>query len=276
MILTFIHWNVSPDIADLGFFSIRWYSVFFAVGFILSYQILNHYFIKEMVTPGLLDRLTIYMVVATVAGARLGHCLFYDFEYFSDHIVEIFLPFKFEPEFRFIGFQGLASHGGAIAILVVIVFFCHKYKISFLWTLDRLALVIPLAGFMIRMGNLMNSEMIGRPTTVSWAFIFERIDHVPRHPGQLYEAIFYILIFITLNILHRYSHNSEGFIFGLFLVLLFSARFAVEFSKEDQVGFEKNMIFNMGQLLSLPFILTGGVLMLVKRSKKQQRKYVNI
>jgi phosphatidylglycerol:prolipoprotein diacylglycerol transferase len=276
MVTGFFYWGVDPEIVDFGFISLRWYSILFALGFIFSYRILTHYFKQEKAQPWLLDKLTIYVVVGTVIGARLGHCLFYDFDYYSHHILEIFLPVKFEPQFHFTGFQGLASHGGAVAIFIALIIFSKKYSVPFFWILDRLALVIPIAGFMIRLGNLMNSEMIGKPTDVKWAFVFERVDLIPRHPGQLYEAIFYLLIFISLNVFHRYSQRPQGFIFGLFLVLLFSARFIVEFFKEEQVSFEENMILNMGQLLSIPFIALGMVIMIVPRKNRLTREPDNI
>lgn len=262
---SFIRWNPSPILFDFGFFSLRWYGLLFALGFVLSYQILQHYFKKEKVVPGLLDSLTIYVVLAAVIGARLGHCLFYDFDYYADHLLEIFLPVKFHPQFEFIGFQGLASHGGAFGILVAIAIFCIRKNISFFWVLDKLALVIPLAGCCIRLGNLMNSEILGKPSTVSWAFIFEREDLQPRHPAQLYEALSYLFIFVALHFLHRALQWRPGFIFGIFLVLLFTARFFLEFLKENQSPFESDLIFNMGQLLSIPFIFSGLILAIIKR-----------
>jgi phosphatidylglycerol:prolipoprotein diacylglycerol transferase len=262
----FIPWNVSPDIIDLGFFPLRWYSVFFAIGFILSYQILQRYFRTEDVKPHVLENLTIYIVVATVVGARLGHCFFYEFDYYSHHLLEVFLPIKIHPKLEFVGYQGLASHGGAIGILVALIIFTKKYKVSLSWILDRLALVIPLAGCCIRLGNLFNSEIIGRPSNVPWAFIFERVDNLPRHPGQLYEAILYVLIFVFLNWLYHQTPRQSGYIFGAFLVLLFSARFLVEFSKEPQSDFESTIVLNMGQLLSIPFIFFG--LLIVLRNGK--------
>ncbi|HEY5749297.1 MAG TPA: prolipoprotein diacylglyceryl transferase [Chryseolinea sp.] len=261
----FIHWNPSPTLFDLGFFSLRWYGMLFALGFVLSYQILQHYFKKEKVVPGLLDSLTIYVVLAAVIGARLGHCLFYDFDYYADHILEIFLPVKFQPQFEFIGFQGLASHGGAFGILIAITIFCIRKNISFFWVLDKLALVIPLAGCCIRLGNLMNSEILGKPSTVPWAFIFEQEDPQPRHPAQLYEALSYLLIFVALHFLNRGLNRRPGFIFGIFLVLLFATRFLLEFLKENQSPFESDLTFNMGQLLSIPFILFGLILAILKR-----------
>ncbi|MEK6476293.1 prolipoprotein diacylglyceryl transferase [Catalinimonas sp. 4WD22] len=262
--INYIVWNPDGIIFDLGFIALRWYSLLFALGFILSYQILSVYFKREGVAQEKLDKLTIYLVLATVIGARLGHCLFYDFEYYSQHIAEIFLPVRFSPEFEFTGFQGLASHGGILGVFIATILFCRKYKVELLWLLDRLSVVGALAGCCIRLGNLMNSEIIGKPATVDWAFIFAKVDDVPRHPAQLYEAIAYFLIFVVLSILYRKTHKPSGFIFGLFFVLLFSARFFIEFFKADQVAFEADMTLNMGQWLSIPFIISGLVLMFLK------------
>lgn len=261
-LMLYIVWNPDNAIFDLGFFALRWYSLLFASGFILSYILLKHRFEKENIPLKRLEKLTIYVALATFIGARLGHVIFYDFDYYSKHIVEIFLPFTFEPEFEFTGYQGLASHGGAIGILIAVILFSRKYNFRFLWVFDKLALVIPLVGGLIRIGNLMNSEIIGKPATVSWAFIFEKVDQVPRHPAQLYEAIGYFLLFIFLQIRSK-RFKSDGVIFGLFLTLLFSSRFLIEFFKENQSAFEAGMFLNMGQILSIPFII-GGVILIFK------------
>lgn len=265
--MAYIYWNPDGTIIDLGFYALRWYSVLFALGFIFSYIILKKQFAKENIPEEKLERLTIYVILATVIGARLGHCLFYDFDYYSQHLTEIFLPFRFKPSFQFVGYQGLASHGGVIAILIALIIYSRKFNVKLLWILDKLALVTPLAGYFIRLGNLMNSEIIGKPSTVPWAFIFQEVDNVPRHPGQLYEAIAYLGIFIFLNILNKKINKEPGFIFGLFLTLLFSARFIIEFFKVDQSAFEAEMIINMGQLLSLPFIIFGLILIALKKSE---------
>lgn len=266
--MTYIHWHPSPVIVDLGFYELRWYSFLFALGFALSYIILNVQFKEIGFGEKLLDKLTVYIVAATVIGARLGHCLFYDWDYYSSHILEIFLPFRIHPKFEFTGFQGLASHGGIFAIVVAVILFSKKYDIEALWIFDKLSIVGALAGACIRLGNLMNSEIIGTPTGVPWAFIFERVDPLPRHPGQLYEAIAYFLIFVLLNIVEKKTNRRSGFIFGLFLFLLFLTRFLLEFFKVDQSAFESGMLFNMGQLLSIPFILLGLILILVNKGKQ--------
>jgi prolipoprotein diacylglyceryl transferase len=242
----------------------------FVLGFILSYQILNYYFKAEKISHDTLDSLTIYVIIGSVVGARLGHCLFYDFDYYSRHLLEIFLPVQTEPHFQFIGYQGLASHGGAFGILSAISIFCYRKKISVLWTLDKLALVTPLAGCCIRLGNLMNSEILGKPTSISWAFIFDREDQLPRHPAQLYEALSYLVIFIVLNILYRKGRRQPGYILGIFLTLLFSVRFFLEYMKDDQSAFEKDMFLNMGQILSIPFVIVGIILAYKKFSQSSK------
>lgn len=268
--LSYIVWNPDPIIFDLGFYALRWYSLLFALGFVLGYSILRSHFKKAGLGEEMLEKLTIYVVLATIIGARLGHCLFYDWDYYSDHIVEIFLPVRFQPEFEFTGFQGLASHGGIFGIVVAVLLYSREYKIKSFWVFDKLSLVGALAGACIRFGNLMNSEIVGKPADVPWAFIFEKVDSVPRHPGQLYEALAYLTIFGILYILTQNNKREPGFIFGLFFTLLFSARFIIEFFKADQSDFEAGMVLNMGQLLSIPFILFGIVLVFLKWQKTNQ------
>lgn len=271
--LNSIIWNPNPVIFDLGFYELRWYSFLFALGFILGYTIFKGQFKETAFGENLLDKLTVYIVIATVIGARLGHCLFYDWDYYSNHIVEIFLPIRTQPELEFIGFQGLASHGGIFAIVLAVILFSKKYDIKALWIFDKLSIVGALAGTCIRLGNLMNSEIVGKPADVPWAFIFVRVDAVPRHPGQLYEALTYLTIFALLFTLDRKAKREPGFIFGLFFVLLFSARFIIEFFKANQSDFEANMLFNMGQLLSIPFILFGAIMAYRKRHKTSQQSF---
>ncbi|WP_090472613.1 prolipoprotein diacylglyceryl transferase [Mucilaginibacter sp. OK268] len=265
----YITWNPNPNIFDLGFYALHWYSVLFLGGFVLGYLIIKQRFKTACINPYLLERLTLYTVAGSLIGARLGHCLFYDWEYYHSHIIEIILPFQFTPHFKVTGYQGLASHGGGIGIFIALWLYHRKYHkdINLLWVMDQLALVVPLAGCCIRLGNLMNSEIIGRPTQMSWAFIFVRDDSVPRHPAQLYEAMAYLGIFIILNLVTRYRPSKNGFLLGLFLTLVFTARFLLEGIKEDQVAFEAHMSLNMGQLLSIPFIVAGIILMILKSRK---------
>ena len=185
---------------------------------------------------------------------------FYEFGYYKHHLLEIIFPFRITNRgFEWTGYQGLASHGGAIGILLALALYCKRYKQSFLFVVDRLVIVIALAGFFIRVGNLFNSEIIGKATTMTWAFIFERVDPIPRHPSQVYEAIAYLIIFFILGIAYqkRGSRIPKGALFGLFMVLVFSARFFIEFSKENQESFESQWILNMGQILSIPFFILG-------------------
>jgi phosphatidylglycerol:prolipoprotein diacylglycerol transferase len=265
----YITWNPNPNIFDLGFYALHWYSVLFLSGFVLGYLIIKQRFKTACINPYLLERLTLYIVAGSLIGARLGHCLFYDWEYYHSHIIEIILPFQFTPHFKVTGYQGLASHGGGIGIFIALWLYHRKHHkdINLLWIMDQLALVVPLAGCCIRLGNLMNSEIIGHPTQASWAFIFVRDDGIPRHPAQLYEAMAYLGIFIVLNLVFRYRPSKNGFLLGLFLTLVFTARFLLEGLKEDQVAFEAQMSLNMGQLLSIPFIVAGIILMIVKSRK---------
>lgn len=270
MILNTITWNPSDSIIDLGFFALRYYSLCFLLAFVASYIVVKKQFIKHHIDVALMDSLTIYVVLGTLIGARLGHCLFYDFAYYSQHPLEIILPFTFSPVFRITGFQGLASHGGGIGIMVSLILFCRKFKIRLWYMLDQIALVVPLAGMFIRLGNLMNSEIVGKPTDVSWAFIFLKNDTIPRHPAQLYEALAYFVIFSVVYFLVKKFPRAWGFYFGMVIFLIFCFRLGVEFIKEDQSAFEKGMLLNMGQILSIPFILTGMVIMYLKRGEPEK------
>ncbi len=267
MIIININWDVNPEIFRLGGFALRYYSLFFALAFLLSYAIMARIFKKENVPGEYLNRLSIFLGVGTILGARLGHTLFYEFSYYKNHLLEIFLPFRIENgKFELTGYQGLASHGAAIGIIIAVVWYCRKYKQSFLWIMDRLVIVVALSAFFIRIGNLFNSEIIGKPSNASWAFVFEREDMVPRHPAQLYEAILYLFIFGILLFLYKgnIQKRRDGFIFGSFLIMLFTVRFLVEFVKENQETFENTLPINMGQILSIPFILIGLYLMASK------------
>ena len=197
----------------------------------------------------LVEDLTIYVVLGTIIGARLGHILFYDLKDYLADPIEIFKVWH----------GGLASHGGAIGILIGTYLFCKKYKIDYIWMLDRLVVVVCITSAMIRIGNLMNSEIIGKPTQLPWAFIFTEVDNVPRHPSQLYESIFCFVLFIFLLYIWKNYRDKlgRGFIFGLFLILMWGQRFIVEFTKEVQVDFESALPLDMGQILSIPFFLAG-------------------
>lgn len=177
-----------------------------------------------------------------------------------------------ENYYKFIGFQGLASHGGTIGVLIALGLYCKKFKTNFLWLLDRIAIVGPIVGAFIRLGNFMNSEIYGKPTNGNWGVVFQRDDLIPRHPTQLYEAFSYLLIFGILMYIYRNKNikKPNGLIFGLCLVLVFLARFIIEFFKENQVGFEDSMTINMGQILSIPFIIIGLILMFIRKKPSVQ------
>jgi phosphatidylglycerol:prolipoprotein diacylglycerol transferase len=237
-LLNYIPWSPSPVIFSLGSFEIRYYSLFFALGFILGYMIIYRLVMKEKEDPKLLDQFLIYVVVGTVLGARLGHCFFYDWAYFSEHPLEIILPVQFEPTFQFTGFRGLASHGGALGIIISLLLLARKQKKSIFWYLDKLAVVVPLAAVFIRLGNLMNSEIVGDPSNLPWAFQFQLMDASegdpmePRHPSQLYEAVSYLMIFgfMFWYYAKRFGKVMHGHIFGVFFTLLFVARFFLEYT----------------------------------------------
>lgn len=273
--LLYINWNINPEIFRIGGFALRYYSVLFAIAFLLGFVLMQKMYRKEELDQQLLNPLLLYIVLGTIIGARLGQVFFYEFGYFKNHLSEIILPFRIGAKgLEWTGYRGLASHGGAIGILVALALYCKKYHYNFLRTMDKLVIVVALAGFFIRIGNFFNSEIIGKPTTVPWAFIFERIDLIPRHPSQLYEAITYLFIFFILWILYNKKgiKLQKGFLFGLFLVLVFSARFLIEFSKENQEAFENFLPINMGQILSLPFIATGAWFIFRRKHLKTENK----
>jgi prolipoprotein diacylglyceryl transferase len=261
MILNYIHWNPDPEIINIFGIPIRYYGLLFVSGLILCIYILGWIFKRENIPSENLEKLAIYGMIGILVGARLGHCLFYEPSYYLSHPLEMILPITFPPNggIKFIGYQGLASHGGVLGLLIALYIYSRKTKQSILDTIDLIAVVSGLSFGFIRLGNFMNSEIIGMPTTKPWGVVFERVDNLPRHPAQLYEAISYFIIFAFMIILYKKMRDryKNGFFFGLGSVLFFTARFVIEFVKEDQVGFEKGMTFNMGQLLSLPYILVG-------------------
>jgi phosphatidylglycerol---prolipoprotein diacylglyceryl transferase len=369
MTIGYVIWNARPQLFDFGSFEIRYYSLLFALGFVTGYIILSRIFKKQGLSQELLDRLTVYMVLSTIIGARLGHCFFYEFSYYSQHPLEIILPFrgKMGSDFEFTGFQGLASHGAGVGIIIGILLFARKTKSSFLWTMDMIVLVTALAGCFIRLGNLMNSEIYGNPTKSTHGFVFThdltrlltekypgtveyidyekikettagpsgsvpiqinihfnrkikdeksihefgraflpadlrrynfdnnilppptdslpnhisqknklfvlsaRIDAVPRYPTQIYEAMSYLFIFMVLLLIYYKLDKRlrNGFLFGVFLILVFSARFIIEFVKQNQESFEDSLSLNMGQILSIPFVIGGIVLVVLKWPKNE-------
>lgn len=265
--LAFIHWNVDPILLQLGGFGLRWYSLGFLFAFLCGYIILAKMFKRENVDVKYLDSFVIYMFVAVLVGARLGHCLFYEPSYYltSEHWLEIILPFNIRTG-QFTGFQGLASHGAALAILFVLWLFWKRQGVNPIWLVDRLVIVIALGGAFIRLGNLFNSEIYGVETTLPWGFVFERNhETMPKHPTQLYESLSYFLIFIVSCLIYNRKRGQlkAGVMFGWWLIALFGMRLLIEFVKEEQVAFEQGMMLDMGQLLSLPFILLGVVMLVL-------------
>lgn len=368
--LSYLIWNGSPEIFTIGSFPLRWYGLLFALGFLISQQILYHIYKKEGKPEKDVDTLTIYMIIATVLAARLGHVIFYQPELIWTNPLSIFLPFEFSP-FRFTGLQGLASHGAAFGILFALWLYSRKKKPgqNYLQVLDRIVIVVALTGALIRFGNFFNSEIIGKPTNSPFGVVFinrvtdailvnegrgtpidfmevkksetlpkgskgrvpvqllvffkpgttedrakeflnfevksylfhffEFVDEpaqvpldfvitketsgnlaarvntygIARHPAQLYESISCVLLFIFLYWYwsRKKENTPEGRIFGLFLVILWSLRFVYEFLKENQVNFEDNMQFNMGQILSIPLIMAG-VFVLIRSYRKPVKK----
>lgn len=262
--LLYILWNPDLEIFRIGNFAIRWYSTCWLIGLALAYFIVKWLYKDQKVKDTYFDPLFMYCFLGILIGARLGHCLFYQPEYFLSswtHVVEMFLPIHqmADGSWKFTGYEGLASHGGTIGLMVALYLYYRKTGMNLWHVLDDIAIATPITACFIRLGNLMNSEIIGTPTNVPWAFIFERVDMTPRHPGQLYEAIAYFFFFFVM--LHFYKRTSKkvgtGFYFGLCLTLIFTFRFFIEYTKDIQVDFESGMIFNMGQLLSIPFIILG-------------------
>jgi phosphatidylglycerol:prolipoprotein diacylglycerol transferase len=290
-----IVWNPSEGI-DLGFFIIRFYSLMFVIAFGLGWYIMKHIFERENISIDKLDSLFVWTVLATLIGARLGHVFFYDWEYYRNNLAEIILPFRFNPKFEFTGYQGLASHGAAISIIIAMYFFSKKViQKPLLWILDRVVIPVASGAIFVRLGNFFNSEIVGKETTSSFGIRFIRDQFTPReavnatqlpnpkeaynaiatnpqyanlleqvpakHPAQLYEAVCYIFVFAALFLLYwkTDARKKSGFLFGLFLVLLFTVRIVVESVKESQGGFESDLgnILSTGQWLSIPFIVVG-------------------
>jgi len=265
-----IEWNVHPEIFQIGSFAVRWYGLLFASGFLVGYYLMERMFRNEQVPLPYLDRLTWYIAIATLIGARLGHVFFYEPKEYLAHPIDILKVWE----------GGLASHGAAIGILIALLLYIRKTpQLNFLWTVDRLVIVVMLGGAFIRIGNLMNSEIVGHASTMPWAFHFVNAEpkyaDVPRHPAQLYEALFY---FFTFFILMRYYWRNKGitrpgWLFGVFLVLCFGFRIVVEFWKEPQVDFETQLPLDMGQLLSIPLVAVGLYYLLRKPSEQQVANY---
>ena len=252
-----IIWNANPELFHIGGFAVRWYSLLFVSGFILGFFIFQWFFKREKLDPGLLDPLLYTLLICTIVGARLGHCLFYQPDYYLGSwkgFWEIFMPWK----------GGLASHGGTIALFIAMWWFAHKYGkrhgFDFVWLVDHLSIAVCFAATFIRLGNLFNSEIYGGVTNLPWGFVFVRNEETePHHPTQLYEALSYLILGLVLLAIYKYRSEKtwRGTFIGLFLIGCFGSRFLIEFIKNDQVDFEAGMALNMGQILSIPFVLLG-------------------
>ena len=262
-----MEWSISPEIFSIGPFTVRWYGLLFATSFIVGFQIMLWIFKKENKKEKDLNDLVWYMVGGTVIGARLGHCLFYNPDYYLSHPIEILKVWE----------GGLASHGAAVGILLAVYFYIQKRNDqTYLWVMDRVVITVALAAFFIRLGNFFNSEIIGMPADVPWAIKFlnapgltqaERL--MPRHPAQLYESIFYMITFLVVFFTYKNKDGKfkDGLIFGIFLIMIFGFRIFVEQYKEVQSNFEAGMALNMGQLLSIPLVILGIVLLFWKPKK---------
>ncbi|WP_339478909.1 MULTISPECIES: prolipoprotein diacylglyceryl transferase [unclassified Pseudomonas] len=256
-------WNTDPVLMRFGVIDIHWYGVLFAAAFGFGMAIMRFIFRREGKPEGDLDALLIYLGLGTVLGARLGHVLFYDPAFYFSNPAEILAIWK----------GGLASHGGAIGLALSLYLFCRRRSdIGYLWLLDRIAIVALLGGGLIRVGNFFNSEIAGVPTDIPWAIVFSRIDTLPRHPTQLYEACVYFVMFLLMFLLYQKRRTTlePGFLSGLFLSAVFSARFLLEFTKMHQASYDYPLPLNVGQLLSIPPVLVGLTLMvLAKRSGRK-------
>ena len=271
--ILYINWN--PSLTTI--FGMRWYGLCWLLGLLGAYLIVKRLYKQQGIKAELFEPLFFYCFFGILIGARLGHCLFYQPDYYLtsfSHFVEMILPIHFLPDggWKFTGYEGLASHGGTLGLMIALWIYVRKTKVGIWTVLDNVAIATPIAAFFIRIGNLMNSEIIGKVTDVPWAFVFERVDMMPRHPGQLYEAIAYaILLFIGFAVYKKYPQRvGTGFYFGLCLTYIFTARFFIEYTKEIQEEFEASLPLDMGRLLSIPFIIIGIVCML--RYKRNQIK----
>ena len=262
--LLYILWNPDEVMFHLGHFGVRWYSMCWLIGLLLGYLLMKKIYKDEKIPDEKFDPLFIYIFVSVLIGARLGHCLFYQPDYFlssGKHFIEMLLPIHFLDNglWKFTGYEGLAAHGGVIGMIIAIFIYSYRNKVGVWTVLDNMGVCSCVTATFIRLGNLMNSEIIGKVTDVPWAFIFEKVDQYPRHPGQLYEAISYAIFFVIIYALYK-KHPEKvgtGFFVGLCLTLVFTARFLIEFTKDIQEPFEAGLPLDMGQILSIPLIIIG-------------------
>ena len=271
-----INWNPDPELFNLfGIFPIRYYGLLWGIGIVLSCIIVQRQYRDRKISEDKFTPLFFYCVIGITLGARLGHCIFYDWSYYQNHLIEMILPIRQFPGegWKWIGYKGLASHGGTLGLIIALWLYCRKTKMHYMDVLDMIAVATPICACCIRLANLMNSEIIGKPTNMPWAFVFEQVDMLPRHPAQLYEAIAYFIFFLGMIYLYKKSDHGQklhrGFFFGLCLTEIFVFRFFVEFLKENQVDFESTMTLNMGQWLSVPFVIIGIYFMLFYGKNKR-------
>lgn len=257
-------WNVDPVLLALGPITIHWYGALFASSIFAGLYYMKWIYQQEKQNVESLDNLLIYVVVGIIVGARLGHCVFYDPDYYFANPLKILAIWE----------GGLASHGGGLGAIIGTYFYAKKSPFSFIWLLDRLAIATALFGIFVRSANFVNAEILGKPSDVPWAIIFERIDNIARHPAQLYEAIAYALIFITLTIVYRVTNakQHQGMLLGLFLIMTFTARFIIEFFKQQQAAYSIEVSINTGQMLSIPFFIVGIVLVIWSMKNKAETK----
>lgn len=298
-LLLSINWNPDPELFRLfGSIPIRYYGLLWVVGIGLAYLVVRQQYRDKKIGDDKFEPLFFYCFFGILVGARLGHCLFYQPDYYLNHFWEMILPFHFLPGggWKWTGYEGLASHGGTLGLIIALWLYCRKTKMHYMDVVDMIAVATPITACCIRLANLMNSEIIGKPTDMPWAFVFERVDMLPRHPAQLYEAIAYFIFFLGMIYLYKQgrikqsekpqtdfskaaagkatagiaatSRHHRGFFFGLCLTEIFVFRFFIEFLKENQVNFEDGMTLNMGQWLSVPFIVIGVYFMFFYGKKK--------
>ncbi|WP_443018633.1 prolipoprotein diacylglyceryl transferase [Shewanella sp. cp20] len=246
---------MDPVLVSFMGLTIHWYGVLFATAIAAGFQVMKRIYVREGLDVESLDNLLIYCVIGIVVGARLAHVLFYDPSYYFSHPAKILAIWE----------GGLASHGGGLGAILALYYYHRKMKLPFLFLLDRLAIATAIFGFFVRMANFVNSEILGVPSDKPWAIVFERVDSLPRHPAQLYEALAYLTIFIALWAIYKTTEmkQKQGALFGLFLVWVFSARFAIEFVKVKQAAYAQDWTMSAGQMLSIPFLLVG-VFLLVR------------
>ena len=260
--LAYIFWNPDPVAFSLFGFDVRWYGMCWGLAFLSGYMMMSWLYKNQKIGKDKFDPLFFYIFIGVLVGARLGHCLFYEPGYWITHPVEMLLPIKKDAAgtWHVVGYEGLASHGGVLGMMAAIWLYARRYKVNVMRVLDNMGVLAPLSAAFVRLGNLMNSEIVGNATDVPWGFVFlHNGEDFARHPAQLYEALFYALLFIMIILIYKRMRHTvgKGFFFGLCLTGIFMFRFLVEFLKENQEAFENGMPLNMGQLLSLPLIVVG-------------------